>query len=1230
MLKLILQLAISLVLVLTGSLEHTYYVKPDNLSPTCPDVQSCLTLDQYVAQQSKFFTTNSTFIFLLGNHSTRTTIHLRNVSDIILKGIDSALCKTDMALQCEHVTDLTIQRMTISFTGSNGEQSSALSITNSKDVLILNTSFQGGSDHDIHLSRAVSFNHSNATIENSTFRGNTGYDGGAIYISDGSNITMNGNLFVGNHAEHNGGAICAIQSELRVNERTSFINNSAAIAGGMFCQQGKLIVSNGNIFLGNHAEVIGGAIFAAESEVLVNKKASFIKNSAAEAGGMFCQQCKLTVSSASFVNNSASHAGGAIVTNQVDATYYNITVTGNSGSAVFIYRSNVTFVGNTTMNENSGESIGGAITAEASSVSFAGHTLFQDNSAVIEGGAIAGIVQTKLSFSGVTDFINNKAETEGGGAILGSIHMELIISGSVLFKNNNCTTCYGGAISLTGKSSITIFNIVTFESNWGEMGGAIYLRDSNVVLKKNATLVTSRNHARYYGGAIFHMDYIDYYQCDFSISATYQWGSILFSLPDCFLELDGFEFTESSNSPSYEIHSYDDSAGIDGQFLYGGLMDKCHVTDKHERTIQYDLLYNVVMYYHILHIEPNNTNFNVISSEAYTLCFCVNDREYDCLGDRSLSTYRGSKFSVSVLALSQGNNTITAPMLLAKVSKTGRLGLNQNSKNLTANCTIVSYNMFSTEEIEVLKLYPNKSCRDTGLAVAVIEVTFLHCPIGFTKSGDQCICEERLRNYEVNCTVYDEENYITRKAGAKFWLGYTNASDQTGLILYPSCPIDYCKTEEVNISLSQLDVQCDFNHSGPLCGACAANYSLILGNSRCQKCSNMYLLFLVVFAVAGILLVAFLSVLRLTVATGMVNSIILYANIVQANRSIFFPANSMNVLTVFIAWMNLDLGFPTCFYHGMDAYAHTWLQIVFPIYIWVLLSLIIVASRYSSIMTRLIGSNPIAVLATLLLLSYTKLLKTIIQVYSSVQLEYPNTTVTVWLKDAQEPYLKHRHLLLAVLSSIFIAFFFLPYTFFLLLGYKLYRYSGKRCIRWFMIRMKPLLDAYYAPYERHTRYWTGLLLLVRCALYIVFSVDSIGGTDNSLLAIIMALTVLIVIAWLSVKIYTSFYVNAIEALVYLNLITLSAAASNKANSPALVYSLVGIVFVIMVGIIVHHFHILYIAKSAVWLKITSKLAYFTEAWRKLRGVDEAERAPLVTHSKSGVNLREPLIEDSDY
>ena len=98
------------------------------------------------------------------------------------------------------------------------------------------------------------------------------------------------------------------------------------------------------------------------------------------------------------------------------------------------------------------------------------------------------------------------------------------------------------------------------------------------------------------------------------------------------------------------------------------------------------------------------------------------------------------------------------------------------------------------------------------------------------------------------------------------------------------------------------------------------------------------------------------------------------ANIISVNHSIFFPTNETNILTVFISWLNLDLGIETCFFDGMDAYVKTWLQFVFLLYVWSLVCLIIIISKYSSKITRVFGSNPVAVLATLFLLSYAKLL----------------------------------------------------------------------------------------------------------------------------------------------------------------------------------------------------------------------------------------------------------------
>ena len=65
---------------------------------------------------------------------------------------------------------------------------------------------------------------------------------------------------------------------------------------------------------------------------------------------------------------------------------------------------------------------------------------------------------------------------------------------------------------------------------------------------------------------------------------------------------------------------------------------------------------------------------------------------------------------------------------------------------------------------------------------------------------------------------------------------------------------------------------------------------------------------------------------------GTVNGLIFYANIVAGNKAVFLPSGDSNFLTVFVAWLNLDLGIETCFYDGMDAYARTWLQFVFPLY----------------------------------------------------------------------------------------------------------------------------------------------------------------------------------------------------------------------------------------------------------------------------------------------------------
>ena len=158
-----------------------------------------------------------------------------------------------------------------------------------------------------------------------------------------------------------------------------------------------------------------------------------------------------------------------------------------------------------------------------------------------------------------------------------------------------------------------------------------------------------------------------------------------------------------------------------------------------------------------------------------------------------------------------------------------------------------------------------------------------------------------------------------------------------------------------------------------------------------------------------------LLVLRLTVVAGTINGLIFYANVVAVNSAIFFQPQITNVptaliakvLTVFIAWLNLDLGIKVCFYNGMVAYVKTWLQFAFPLYVWALVGMIIIGSHYSGRVAKMFGSNPVAVLATLFLLSYAKLLRTVVAALLYTSLEYPNNLqIAVWLYDGNIKYLR--------------------------------------------------------------------------------------------------------------------------------------------------------------------------------------------------------------------------------
>ena len=69
-------------------------------------------------------------------------------------------------------------------------------------------------------------------------------------------------------------------------------------------------------------------------------------------------------------------------------------------------------------------------------------------------------------------------------------------------------------------------------------------------------------------------------------------------------------------------------------------------------------------------------------------------------------------------------------------------------------CSKLSYRLYSTQDTDQLILYPDGPCRDTGVARAVFNVMFKPCHDGFMKSGENCVCEEILNEYNARCMHY--------------------------------------------------------------------------------------------------------------------------------------------------------------------------------------------------------------------------------------------------------------------------------------------------------------------------------------------------------------------------------------------------------------------------------------------------------------------------------------------
>ena len=590
----------------------------------------------------------------------------------------------------------------------------------------------------------------------------------------------------------------------------------------------------------------------------------------------------------------------------------------------------------------------------------------------------------------------------------------------------------------------------------------------------------------------------------------------------------------------------------------------------------------------ILHV-PDNDNHNPSSTSSHPEMVCI-DLQSDYLECRLAYTahaYPGESITLSIYMVGQMGG-IVGGTVLAIAGDGVAIEESEQTQEFGIFGGNATYTLYQTSNFSraTLTLRPvEQGCTVENPQVLRVTVNFLECPFGFsnTKFGHsgllmKCQCDPN--SVIVECDIRNRD--ITKKAYS--WLGTFEVGTSTYLATNHFCPLDYCDPAIRYIhsghDFLDSDEQCQYNRTGVLCGSCPEGWSMVLGSSDCRECSSVWLLLIIPFLLAGLLLVVVIQFLNLTVREGTICGLIFYANILQDYSVVllskYHPIPVLTpILQVFLSWLNLDLGITTCFYNGMEAFGKTMLLFVFPIYIWLISGIIVfLSSRFSSF-AGLVGENATKVLSTLILLSYSKMLRIAVGILHLKILKVHVDSSTSWTEarwavDGNIPYFDTQtHLVLFVLAIVSIVLL-LPFSLYLLCIQVVTKF---KVLSWIDKKLKPFFDTYTGPFKDKARFWTGLLLFVRMLLLIVGTLDY----KNSVIPFyIIIATCLFLLAFMFILggVYKKNNLNILELFFILNICVIFLINTYEGGSDIWIsivsHLLLSLVLLSFLGIIGYH------------------------------------------------------------
>jgi len=729
-------------------------------------------------------------------------------------------------------------------------------------------------------------------------------------------------------------------------------------------------------------------------------------------------------------------------------------------------------------------------------------------------------------------FCNNIAEKSIIYIKEGNVALQNLTLSSVQFVNN------GGSVLYLPKCNLYLFGSVHFLNNTASNGAALYCNHgTRLSITEGANITFINNKAMEYGGAIF-ID-VDPVVCQSGFHhlhrsvdilfqgniATFAGHSFYFNIPD-----SCSTFINISNYQSICQFNYTQSS----QYL------PCIGNYTQDTTVTYP----VVTSPHMLILYFPYGNGGQISDETFYILHnvlgipvMISGIVYDYFG----TPFDATIFDLVCLDCSKSNIELVHPNVVVDSSSVIQSIIFVGEKSYSSINVTVAITRLLVTTILIVELLP---CE--------------HHPgnmYNVTTMG--CVC---FQSDIINC--YKDHNEIKRG----YWFGSVSGRPTTSL-----CPNHYCnfptiskETDGFYMLPDTIDAQCEHHKSGIACGECSPGYTLAFDSTDCISVDNcsagMTVLVVVstcfywIVVVAGVFILMYLNArISLGYLYGIIYfyslvMILLYDNPYMSNGALHF----VSVLSSFAQLSPQFLG-ELCFIKGLSGIDQLFIHYFHAAAVSLLVLGLVLAARCSARITRFVSRCIIRVICLLLLLSYTSIASTSLQLLRPLKFAGIGETYTYL-----SPHIKYfhgRHAFYGSVAAVCELVIVIGVPLILLLE----PFINSKIN---FIKIKPFLDQFQSPYKNKYRWFAAYYLICRQAI-----VATAFTSNDSYNTALLYVNIAIVIIHIWIQPYKFAFLNAIDSLIllFMVLVVMAPLLPSAVIAVTLVFIVFPLAFVCLIG-----------------------------------------------------------------